>query len=332
MSISLRTNGYDPLIDFLKAYSIICVVLAHCLPQSLRYYTLFAVWGDMQVPMFILIQVFHAYKKGTAPVIKWDSLLNRIIIPFFIVQVIIVLYRLLFLEEVPQNVLVSSLIYGGNGPGSYYFWIYIQIAIVLVLIWPLVKVFSRKQLTWFFLLLSVGFEILFSIVHLPDNIYRLLAVRYLFLIPLALLWVNEGVVLSTKNVILSFISIGAVLFFAYFKVDLEPVFFNTGWSFHRWPCYYYLPILFTYLMWVIYKRICDLGKTTSIIKIIARSSYEIYLIQMIVFSLLTYNQFIFIRNDYLRLFIWITTTFSISIIGGILFRILIDNKYRNNAK
>ena len=196
-----------------------------------------------------------------------------------------------------------------------------------MILWPLVKRFSHNQLTFFFVALSIGFEILFSIIHLPDSIYRLLAVRYLFLIPLAQLWINDGVVLNKKNVILSLLSIGAVLFFAYNRFDLEPLFFNTGWSYHRWPCYYYLPILLTYLLWTVYKRINNYSIASSVIRVIATSSYEIYLIQMVVFSLITNDLFLFIRNGYLRLFIWIATTFSLSIVGGILYRRLID-KYR----
>ena len=67
--IVFNKAGYDPFIDYLKAYSIFCVVFAHCLPIELYNYTLFYVWGSMQVPMFILIQAFHALKKNEKPVL-----------------------------------------------------------------------------------------------------------------------------------------------------------------------------------------------------------------------------------------------------------------------
>lgn len=115
-TISFNKTGYDPFIDFLKAYAIIFVVVAHNFPSELWNYCLFQVWADMQVPMFILIQVFHAYKKGTAPTIKWPSLLKRIILPFVGIQAIILSLRLLLGLDTARNVLISSVIGGGTAP------------------------------------------------------------------------------------------------------------------------------------------------------------------------------------------------------------------------
>lgn len=89
-ALTFNKTGYDPFIDFLKAYSIICVVIAHILPAELYKYILFQVWGDMQVPMFVLIQIFHAYKKGAQPKLNWASLLRRICLPFIAAQAVIV--------------------------------------------------------------------------------------------------------------------------------------------------------------------------------------------------------------------------------------------------
>lgn len=112
--VTFNKTGYDPFIDFLKAYSIIFVIVAHSLPTFLWKYCLFRVWGDMQVPMFILIQAFHAYKKGIAPTIKWSSLLKRIVLPFVAIQGVILSLRLLLSSESTHNVLISSVIGGGT--------------------------------------------------------------------------------------------------------------------------------------------------------------------------------------------------------------------------
>ena len=310
--------GYDSFIDFLKAYAIICVILAHNFPTYLWKYCFFQVWADMQVPLFVLIQVFHAYKKGSSPTIKWQSLFNRIIIPFVVIQGIILLYRIIESHEPIRSILISSVIGGGNGPGSYYFWIYLQFTFILVFLWPLVKKISRIQLTWLFLLISVGCEILFSIIDLPSAIYRLLSVRYLFLIPLAFLWINEGVNLNFKNVSLSLLSIAAVYFFSFYKIDLEPFFYNTSWSIHRWICYYYLPILLAYGLWLIYRFVNKYDFFSRVFKIIAKSSYEIYLIQMMVFVFFPFPSFISFESIHIRLLIWMIMTFSLSICGGII--------------
>ena len=113
-AISFNKTGYDPFIDFLKAYSIICVVVAHILPANFYKYILFQVWGDMQVPMFVLIQVFHAYKKGIKPKLNWESLFKRIFIPFVAVQVVITGFKALMQGGVTRNLLITNVIGGGR--------------------------------------------------------------------------------------------------------------------------------------------------------------------------------------------------------------------------
>ena len=88
-TITLGRDKYDPFIDYLKAYAIICVVISHALPAELHLPTLFTIYGDMQVPLFIMIQVFHAYKKGK-PNISIRKLWERIFKPFFLVQFLII--------------------------------------------------------------------------------------------------------------------------------------------------------------------------------------------------------------------------------------------------
>lgn len=60
--IPLKTGGYEPLFDYLKGIAIIMVVLAHG-TGCLKDFLLYPLWIDQAVPLFIMIQVFHAYKK-----------------------------------------------------------------------------------------------------------------------------------------------------------------------------------------------------------------------------------------------------------------------------
>lgn len=129
--VSFNKKGYDSFIDFLKAYSILLVVCGHALPVEFYDYTLFWVWGGMQVPLFVLIQVFHAYKKGVKPKLNWSSLLTRIIVPFVAIQAVIIVYKALIGGGMLWTSFLTS---GGFGPGSYYIWIYLQIAVLLVTI------------------------------------------------------------------------------------------------------------------------------------------------------------------------------------------------------
>lgn len=316
-TLTFNKTGYDPFIDFLKAYSIICVILAHILPTESFKYILFHVWGDMQVPMFVLIQVFHAYKKGTTPKLNWSSLLKRIVLPFIVIQAVIIL----FVEHIGEGILWTSFITsGGYGPGSYYIWVYLQLAFLLVFIWPWIKRLSFIQALFFFLILSVGFEIIFSVIDFPDWLYRLLCVRYLFLIPLGIIWVEKGVVLNWRAIVLSILSIAAVLFFAFNKYDLEPFFYNTGWKTHRWICYFYLPFLLTYGLYLIWRIIKKISWMDNATKWTATRSYEIFLAQMVVFACLSYSMLSFIPNFYLRFVVWAVLVFALSLFfGGVIY-------------
>ena len=315
-AISFNKTGYDPFIDFLKAYSIICVVVAHILPADFYKYILFQVWGDMQVPMFVLIQVFHAYKKGIKPKLNWESLLKRIFIPFVAVQVVITGFKALMQGGAARNLLITSAIWGGYGPGSYYIWIYLQIAFLLVIIWPWMRKMSIRQAILVFLIISVGFEILFSVIDLPDWLYRLLCVRYLFLIPLGMIWIEKGVELNSRNIVLSILSIFAVLFFVFTNYDLEPIFYNTGWDTHRWVCYFYLPILLTYVLFLVWNKIKNSSWIETVTKWTAARSYEIFLAQMAVFACFSTSVLAFVSNGLVRFAIWALLTFTLSLLFG----------------
>ena len=316
-ALSFNKTGYDPFIDFLKAYSIICVVIAHILPAEIYKYILFQIWGDMQVPTFVLIQVFHAYKKEVQPKLNWASILKRICLPFIVVQTVIIGFKSL---TGVGNLWPTFLISGGYGPGSYYIWIYLQIAILLVILWPWFKKLSLRQAICVFFAISVGSEILFSIIDLPDWVYRLLCVRYLFLIPLGTIWIEKGVELNRETIALSILSIIAVLFFVFTQYDLEPFFYNTGWEFHRWICYFYLPFLLTYGLYLIWKKIKRISWMGNATKWTAARSYEIFLAQMAVLVCFSVSVLAFVSNSHIRFAIWAVVTFILSIlIGGLIY-------------
>lgn len=122
--VQFNKKGYDPFIDFLKAYAILCVVFGHCFPTDCYQYILFQIWGDMQVPIFILIQVFHSYKKGVQPHFNFKSIFKRIILPFVVVQFGLVLLFCLFSSKGLRNILINCIVMGGIGPGSYFGYIF----------------------------------------------------------------------------------------------------------------------------------------------------------------------------------------------------------------
>ena len=322
-SIKLNHKGYDPLIDFIKAYAIICVILAHGMPREFFDVTLFRIWGGMQVPLFVLVQVFHAYKKDTPPTLRFSKILRRIVIPFFLTQIIfITLYyfvqwRFGLPDQFSMDGLVKTLQGGGKGPGSYYVWIYLQFAILLPFMFKLFLKLSPAKVCLFFIALSVLIEFACSSFSMPEWLYRLSCLRYLFLVYLGWLWVRNGIVVSYKTILLSIISIAFVLFFSHSNLDLEPLFFNTDWKTHRWVCYFYVASLLPFLLYLVFK-ICDsIELIKRLYSTIGSSSYEIYLMQMGVCMFASSIIGFFLGHPWYSLILTIVLELVVSILLGI---------------
>lgn len=320
MQFVLKRDQYDPFIDFLKAYSIICVVLAHCLPPILCDYSAFAVWGSAQVPLFLLIQVFHVYKKDDKTSVNIRKLFARIILPFIILQIFIIGLFCLISSDSVLYVVNKAIVGGGKGPGSYYFWIYLQFAFLLPLLRGLLKRITMRDCYLFFIAICIGFDVLCSLIDLPEELYRLLAIRYLFLICLSMEWIRQGICLNVKKTLLSIFSISVVLYFYYFNPDLEPFIFNTNWAIHRWMCYFYISSLLVMLLRIIYKKIIRFNKIRELFLEFGRSSYEIYLIQMAVFTFVPIATDELIDNSYVKFACTFLLEITLSITLGIALR------------
>lgn len=154
---------------------------------------------------------------------------------------------------------------------------------------------------------------------MPESLYRLLALRYIFLILLGYLWVKQGIVLNKQTIVLAIFSLLATLFFSYTNFDLEPLFFNTGWKNHRWICYYFMSTVLIFLLKKVYERISNFEFADKVIRLIGKCSYDIYIFQMAVFTLFNIKILNFIEGGALRTIVWMIITFSISILGGLIF-------------
>ena len=179
---------------------------------------------------------------------------------------------------------------------------------------------SKIKQTIFAVCICEVLEVFCSIINLPDWIYRLLAIRYFFLIFLAWIWVKDGIRMTKTNWVLSLLSAVSIVFFEYFASDTEPLFFNTAWEFHRWPCYFYVAFLLTYLLYLLYTFIRKCTFIDRFVKMLAKCSYEIFLVQMA--ACLFVPSIIDLSNKYLNFGLTVSSIFIISILGGYLFNVL----------
>lgn len=284
----LLCSGYDPQIDFLKGVSILWVLLTHCIPYDVQDKILFCLWGAQAVPLFIIIQVFHSYKKGlenvSLSIKKLKKLWNRIIRPFLItIGVIYVLYLIYgyFTHVSITEQTIKFLKSGGAGPGSYYFGIYLQFVLIL----PIMAIVMKRFKLWGNLILLIAIseilEVLCCLIHFPDWLYRLLFFRYFFLIYIGFYLVKKELKLNIWLLAITTISCVAIMLFKYGGVNTEPFFLNSDWESQHWICYGYLPFLIYALLTVCRKT--NIKASNSLIRIIGKCSYEIFLWQMIYF-------------------------------------------------
>ena len=281
MLIKLKRDGYDEYLDYLKGMSIIMVLINHG-AQNIVDMALFPIWIYEAVPMFLLIQVFHAYKRRTVQNPSIKKIWERILRPFVYTQIVFIAYcfyafitRGISIDEYFLDMIKS----GGNGQGAYFIWIYIQFAFLLPICFKIVK--NRYALP-ILIAVSAIFEIFCSLINIPDNLYRLL-------------WSKRGIVLNKKTFVLSCISIISIIFLHYgFKYrlysNLEPLVFDSGWRTYHWFTYFLPWALLPCLIYLAYRRMNN--KINQIIILTGKHSYEIFLFQMIVFGLSPINNYI----------------------------------------
>ncbi len=227
-SISFVKDDHDPTIDFIKGLCIIFVILTHCFNEEIRQHTLFCLWGEMAVPTFLLLQVFHAYKGGIdKSKFKVKKIYKRILRPFIIIEMSLLLIMTI-LGGGNLQIIRNFATCGGWGAGSYYIWVYLQFAAILPLLAPFISKIDTKWLLIIFIFISALLEFFCCTVNIPPRIYRLLAFRYFFIIWLGVDLVRGVTRMNKLKWIVSFISMSFILYFYYFSEDTSPWFYPSG--------------------------------------------------------------------------------------------------------
>lgn len=318
--IQLKKQGYDPYIDFVKGLCIIAVVFTHALPSTIKDASLFCIWGEMAVPIFLLIQVFHAYKCGldcSKPILTL-KIFKRIIIPF-VITLVIILGCKFFLHPEKWMINVSKIAVGGGGPGSYYPWIYVQFAIILTFLRPILKRMSYTKIAVFFVIVSILVEILLSYIHLNPEIYRIMFIRYIFLIFLALDWIYNGLKVDAKRILLSVVGLAFILIFHYTRINMEPIFNNNAWHDFHWICYFWVAYALIWFIGFLFSKVQGSKFVENIVIPAGKGSYEIFLVQMAVFALCPQGCFFVSDSKSVNFLVWFILVVILSIMPVILY-------------
>lgn len=277
-----------PQIDLLKGLAIISVILLHSWNSQILLLigAPFTIW--QAVPVFIIIAgytntlsylrngVMKLHKCYEFPILFHRF--KRILRPFiyiFIVELILLYYLS------SRNFDVKSIIFlfleGGIGPGSYF----VPIIIQNILIIPILYYLALRNPNYMLILafaLSLAFEILLIMLEVPEWLYRLLYVRYLFAGAL-------GVYMATsKQQSRLWLIIGSSISFIYILLvsyhDFQFWFIYPAWGGQHAPSYIWTLVLVIAGLKLLPPNFSE----KNILAELGKSSWHIFLLQLLYFS------------------------------------------------
>lgn len=319
ISINLNRGGYSETVDVLKGFAILYVLFTHSMPLFLKNLTMFDLWGGMGVPIFLLIQVFHYYKRGLdkTPAINPVKVLKRVVAPFILAELAIILLKCIMGEPFSES-FMGCLSNWGYGPGEYYVWIYLQFVLLLPLTTYIFKKIEVRCAPVAFIGMSAALEIICSITDIAEHTYKFLFFRYFFLIYLGYLWAKNDIILNRKYLLLSIASMIAILVFDLSGESFEPFFYGSSWKCFHWISYFYpfalLPIILVGLHSRLHKSI------RTVITLMGKYSWQIFCLQLVVFSFMSTQVFTFIGNESIRGVLYMIASILMSVIPVLLYK------------
>lgn len=319
ININFKKEGYDSQIDYIKGLCILFVVWTHCISRYDLGLILFPYWGDTAVPIFLIIQSFHYYKKGVY--LRMPRLLKlwkRILLPFILTLILMFATQYLIYSDVTDWTFTPALYWDKRGPGSYYIFVHLELAFVIPLFAPLLKRLSFKWQIAVFILLSQLIEFISCIAHCPDNIYRITFFRYTFLIFIGYQLATNKIELTKLSFLWGGIGTASLYLFNYTNIDLEPLFYTSisNWRYCHWVCYLYIAYFFLPFLKYTYSKLDKYLYIRTYIEKIGKYSYEIYLFQIFYYATISSfvsNALVYISNNTVQyvLYIFLSTTICV---------------------
>ena len=278
-------------IDFVKAIAIVAVISLHALPLKTLYaiFAPFHIWHA--VPIFLVIAGMNStlssikgggvfskeYSAG-----KYIKYFQKIILPFSIVW----LFEIVVLAcagKISTGKIVYSFFAGGLGPGSYFTPVFIQHLMIFPLILWLKKylqAYNQYISVIVFFLVSLLLEWLCIVFAVPEWLYRLLYVRYLFAAFLGSCLVSPGFK-KGMALVLAILSGLYIACLSYRGTSSPAMISYPSWGFQHAPAYFYTVFLVCCL-WHLY-YFCR--RLDVVIMFVGKATYHIFLLQMVWFKM-----------------------------------------------
>lgn len=269
-------------IDFIKGLAALSVILLHTLPKSVLYGS-FAVYHIWQaVPIFLFITFYLGFRNfektgnvfnGYYSMDRLKKVFQKLWLPLLILAV----FEAIFFTSIGNNSrAVGSLLCISNGPGSYYIWVYMQLWVLLPLIFALFKKCG----------VLIGGSILLIISAVGDFIIEkyvsftpvFFCFRYLFLSVPAYMYLKRIKIKEIWSLILLSVVYLSLMHYSGIPERFDSILPN-GWEAQTSLGFFYTLFLFV-LLSKIYEKIKN-SKLTKYITHYGTISWEIFLVQMV---------------------------------------------------
>ena len=297
-------------VDILKIIAIIMVIIAHYpLGDWRRLKYGFPFWVMMTIPTFMILSGYTntaSMEKRPKNYDRYKKIV-RFLLPFTTIMIIEIIYKVVFLKDGTGIIdYFFSYLSGGFGQGSYYNTIVIQMVFLFPYIYSTIQKKGRKGLLECFLITFL-YEVFKTAYKMNVEFYRLLIFRYIFLIATGCYLYKTKDRINIIKGLFSLI-IGGVFVYVFSYTKYKPIIFNYWSSTSLLTSLYIIPILTLIIRKLSIKRI------PKFITLIAKSTYHIFLIQMLYYYILGRNKILATEGIIPNLAINITICISMGMI------------------
>lgn len=241
----------------------------------------------MAVPIFMTITGYVSAMKSDSKALrqlyspreivrKW----LRFVIPFVPILVLEILIHIFFIGTPITEILSFIGVNGAYGPGSYYFPVMLQVVVMMPIISSVIQKYEFKGLLAFFFA-NVFFEAGKTLINMSPWIYRLCALRYIFILAYGS-WLysrqknNECVKEKILYILAGFIGLAYIVLFEY--MSFEPIITD------QWTSTSVFAVLFIVPIMRLLMRPNKLHN--GLAELLGRASFNIFLVQMVYYWLI----------------------------------------------
>lgn len=317
------------LVDYLKALFVILVIITHSGVMNEKS-TLYLLSVVQAVPCFMVLSGYTfaltAENKSICQMYDAKNLLRKFLrftIPTLVTYIIyLVGWSVAGKDQLGTGDVIYRFVMGLYGPGGYYYGMMVQFLVLAPILFLLIRKYDTKGI------ILVGgttflFELFCSIIHIDENIYRVLIFRYLLFLAMGMyLYIHKNDTVR-KSVLVMFMMIGVAYLLIPSCCEYQRKLF-TRWSDTSMMTIFYLyPIL--YVIFHKFGTIQMRGWIGTVLEVIGQSSYHIMYVQLIYYVGVKDVLYQIFNLGLLGNLMEVMVAIIISVVGGIIFYYA-DNK------